>query len=45
MSPQYLTYLSRICYHWVVRERNCRICPISTVASKLATFESSQYST
>jgi len=32
---------SRMCYHWVVRERNSRIYPTSSVASKFARFESS----
>ena len=30
-----------MCYHWVVTERNSRIYPTSTVASKLARLESS----
>ena len=32
---------SRRCYHWVVRERNCRIYSTLTVASKFAKFQSS----
>jgi len=36
-----LKYSSRTCSHWAVKERNSRIYPISTVASKFARFESS----
>jgi len=32
---------SRTCYHWVVRERNCRIYSTLTVATKFDRFESS----
>jgi len=34
-----LEMVTRMCYHWVVRERNATIYPVSTVACKFARFE------